>query len=133
MAPSDSQIDSIFGDFTASDPAKPSSDDLDSKIMDKREAMELLSFKLSLTYLEKVLIVLKNNVLSEGKCMGHIGVELGGVIDPSDGEGVQLHADFTEVAGIWSNPQVLLKNANPNVKMVENAKSNIHLQQFLDK
>lgn len=82
----DKKMDDLFSDFTVPDPPKP--EDMSSKISEKREIMDLLGYKISLTYLEKVLIVLKNNVLSEGKCMGHIGIEFAGAIDPSDSEGM---------------------------------------------
>ena len=58
--------------------------------------------------------------------MGHIGLEFGGVIDPNDGEGVKLNADFTAASNIWSNPQILLKNANPQVKEDQNSGSKFH-------
>lgn len=81
-----------------------------------------------MVFLEKILVVFKDNKLSEGKWMGHIGLEFGGHIDEDDGKDVFISADFWSAASIWKNSQVLLKNANPNViidaKSPENSKNN---------
>jgi len=55
--------------------------------------------------------------------MGHIGLEFGGIIDPQDGEDVYLSANFINSRDIWRNPQILLKNANPNVKILSEENS----------
>lgn len=110
-----SKIDDLFGDFTQ--PGEENKqDDQELEIQEKKEIMELISFKVSVVFLEKVLIIVKENKFSEGKCMGHIGIEFGGNIDQEDGQGVIVKADFSKAASVWNNPQVLLKNANPNLK-----------------
>lgn len=91
------------------------------RLLKNKEAIELISFKITLVFLEKVLVVFKNNKLSEGKWMGHIGIEIGGVIDQDDGKNVVIKADFSSVQNIWNNPQRLLKNANPKVKLSEDS------------
>lgn len=48
--------------------------------------------------------------------MGHTGLEFASNIDKTDGENVNLIADFTEVSDSWNNPQRIKKNANPSVK-----------------
>lgn len=53
--------------MTGPKPQQNSEEEKSQKIMEKREAIELISFKVSMTFLEKVLIVLKQNKLSEGK------------------------------------------------------------------
>jgi hypothetical protein len=53
--------------------------------------------------------------------MGHIGVEIGGIIDEEDAENVIIKVDFSSVQNIWNNPQRLLKNANPKVKLSEDS------------
>lgn len=103
----DSALDDLFGDFSmgSSKPAHNSDFDKQQKINEKKEIIELISFKVTMIFLEKILIVLKNNQLSEGKCMGHIGLEFGGFIDPEDSQKVTLNADFSQVSSIWDNPQ----------------------------
>lgn len=116
----DAAIDDLFGDFGSGSKTQAKDDDETEKqalINEKREIMELISFKINLVFLEKALIVLKNNQLSEGKCMGHIGLEFGGVIEKEDGENVILTSDFSDVQSIWNNPQKIMKNANPQVKV----------------
>jgi len=54
--------------------------------------------------------------------MGHIGIEFGGAIEKEDGEGVLLNANFSGSGSIWNNPQVLMKNNNPNVKINDSRK-----------
>lgn len=66
--------------------------------------MELISFKVTAVFLEKVLIVVKENKFSEGKCMGQIGLEFGGKIDQEEGQGVIVQTDFSNVTSIWNNP-----------------------------
>ena len=120
---SDSKLDELFSSFPSNEQAKSSEDDEKQKLInDKREAMELIGFKITLTFLEKILVVFKNNTLSEGKWMGHIGIEFGGAIDKEDGEGVLLNANFSGSGSIWNNPQVLMKNNNPNVKINDSKK-----------
>lgn len=92
-------------------------------VYDKRETIELFSYKISMVFLEKVLIVLKNNQLSEGKCMGHVGVEFASYIDPQEAENVVLNATFTEFDNIWTDSSKLKKNANPSLKTNESLSS----------
>jgi hypothetical protein len=66
----DAAIDDLFGDFGSGSKTQAKDDDETEKqalISEKREIMELISFKINLVFLEKALIVLKNNQLSEGK------------------------------------------------------------------
>lgn len=65
---SNSALDDLFGDF-GSKPSNEESkqDDRQLEIQDKREAMELISFKITMVFLEKILVVFKDNKLSEGK------------------------------------------------------------------
>jgi hypothetical protein len=53
--------------------------------------------------------------------MGHIGIEFAGAIDEEDGKDVIISANFTETSEIWSNPQKLKKNSNPQVKEIPNS------------
>jgi len=119
-AQNESNIDDLFGDFRASQPVpennKNNVEDDEINMQDKIEAMELISFKITMVFLEKVLVILKQNKLSEGKCLGQIGLEFGGVLDKNDGDQVILSADYTSVQEVWNNPQRLLKNANPKIK-----------------
>jgi hypothetical protein len=66
---SDSALDDLFGDFADTKPSNNISehDSTQVKIQEKREAMELISFKITMVFLEKILIVFKDNKLSEGK------------------------------------------------------------------
>jgi hypothetical protein len=59
--------------------------------------------------------------------MGHIGLEFGGLIDEDDGKDVSISADFSSVASVWKNSQILQKNANPNVKIDSKSSDNCKL------
>lgn len=107
----DPALDNLFGDFTTNDNKNDQNsnhkEDLELKIRENKEILDLLSFKIALIFLEKVLVVLKNNKLSEGKCMGHIGVEFASQIDPQEAQNVLLNANFSETSSIWNDPTKL--------------------------
>ena len=50
--------------------------------------------------------------------MGHIGLEFAGAIDEEDGKDVIISANFINSSEIWSNPQKLKRNSNPQMKEI---------------